>query len=108
MRLRLVFASDFADIFEVRGTPRAERGYQHPVGEWNFQEVTVRGPTIQVELNGTVILDTDVSTIDMSKVMSKKGHPGKDRTRGFFGFADPSVARTGFSPFNSFGGEKRA
>lgn len=62
-------------------------GYQRPIGEWNFQEVTVKGSTIKVELNGTVILDTDVSKVDMATVMDKKAHPGKDRTRGFFGLA---------------------
>src|SRR5690606_488660 len=67
----------------VPGTP----GYQRPLGEWNFQEVTVKGSTIKVELNGTVILDTDVSQVDLSTVMDRKAHPGKDRTRGFFGFA---------------------
>ena len=35
----------------------AHRGYLRPAGEWNFMEVTVRGSTIQVELNGTRILD---------------------------------------------------
>jgi hypothetical protein len=71
----------------VYGMIAAARGYQHPIGEWNFQEVTVQGPRIKVELNGTVILDGDVSTVDMANVMAKKAHPGKDRTRGFFGFA---------------------
>lgn len=71
----------------VYGMVAAARGYQRPVGEWNFQEVTVQGSRIKVELNGTVILDTDLSQVDMAAVMGKKAHPGKDRTRGFFGFA---------------------
>lgn len=62
-------------------------GYQRPLGEWNFQEVTVKGSTIKVELNGTVILDADLSKVDMSTVMDNKPHPGKDRPRGFFGLA---------------------
>ena len=76
------------------GMVAAARGYQHPLGEWNFQEVTVKGSTIKVELNGTVILDADLSKVDMSTVMGNKPHPGKDRTSGFFGFAghnDPVV-----------------
>jgi hypothetical protein len=60
-------------------------GYQRPVGEWNFQEVTVKGSTIRVELNGSIILDTDLSKI--TEYMGKSPHPGKDRTSGFFGFA---------------------
>jgi hypothetical protein len=69
------------------GMVAAARGYQHPIGEWNFQEVTVKGSTIKVELNGTVILDTDLSKVDLATVMAKSAHPGKDRTTGFFGFA---------------------
>lgn len=78
------------------GMVGAQRGYQHPIGEWNFQEVTVKGSTIKVELNGTVILNTDLSKVDMATVMGNKPHPGKDRTSGFFGFAghnDPVAFR---------------
>ncbi len=45
------------------------------------------GSTLHVELNGFVILDADLSTVDMATVMAKKAHPGKDRKNGFFGFA---------------------
>ena len=76
------------------GMAAAARGYQHPVGEWNFQEVTVKGSKIKVELNGAVILDTDLSTA--KDFMANSPHPGKDRTSGFFGFAghnDPVAFR---------------
>ncbi|WP_435005543.1 3-keto-disaccharide hydrolase [Tundrisphaera lichenicola] len=69
----------------VYGMVAATRGYLRPVGEWNFQEVTVQGSTIKVELNGTVIVDADVSKV--AQFMGGKPHPGKDRTSGFFGFA---------------------
>jgi hypothetical protein len=69
----------------VYGMVAAKRGYLRPVGEWNFQEVTVQGPKIKVELNGTVILDADVSQVDT--FMGNRPHPGKDRTSGYFGFA---------------------
>ena len=72
------------------GMVAAARGYQHPIGEWNFEEVTVKGSTIKVELNGSVILDCDLSKVDMETVMAKSKHPGKDRTSGFFGFAGHS------------------
>jgi hypothetical protein len=78
------------------GMVAAARGYQHPIGEWNFEEVTVKGSTIKVELNGTVILDTDLSKVDMETVMAHSAHPGKDRKSGFFGFAghnDPVAFR---------------
>lgn len=67
------------------GLAPAFRGYLRPTGQWNFQEVTVKGPTIKVELNGSVILDTDVSKI--TEYMANSPHPGKDRTSGYFGFA---------------------
>ena len=76
------------------GMVAAHRGYQHPVGEWNFQEVTIKGSTIKVELNGTVILDTDLSKV--TEYMANHEHPGKDRTSGHFGFAghnDPVAFR---------------
>jgi hypothetical protein len=65
----------------------AQRGYQRPIGEWNFQETTVVGSTIKVELNGFIILEADLSKVDMATVMGKSPHPGKDRKNGFFGFA---------------------
>lgn len=78
------------------GMVGAARGYQHPIGEWNFQEVTVQGAKIKVELNGTVILDTDLSQVDMATVMAKSPHPGKNNRKGYFGFArhnDPAKFR---------------
>ena len=72
----------------------AARGYQRPIGEWNFEEVTVKGSKIKVELNGTVILDCDLSTV--KDFMGGGAHPGKDRTKGSFGFAghnDPVAFR---------------
>lgn len=76
------------------GMVPAARGYQHPIGEWNYQEVTVVGPKIKVELNGTVILDCDLSQV--TEFMGNNPHPGKDRTVGHFGFAghnDPVMFR---------------
>jgi hypothetical protein len=67
------------------GMVPAKVGYQRPVGLWNFQEVTVKGSKIKVELNGTVILDADLSTV--KDFMANSAHPGKDRASGFFGLA---------------------
>ena len=58
------------------------------------QEVTVRGPTIKVELNVTVIVDADVSQV--TEYMGNSPHPGKDLKKGHFGFAghnDPVMFR---------------
>ena len=69
----------------VYGMVPAVRGYLRPTGQWNFQEVTVRGSTIKVELNGSVILDADVS--QAKDFMANSPHPGKDLKTGRFGFA---------------------
>lgn len=70
------------------GMAAAKRGYLRPQGEWNHEVVTVKGSTIQVELNGTIILDTDLSKI--TEYMANSPHPGKDRTQGHVGFAGHS------------------
>lgn len=70
------------------GMVAAHRGYLRPAGQWNFQEVTVVGSTIKVELNGTVILDCDLAKVD--QYMGDRPHPGKDRKSGHFGFAGHS------------------
>ncbi len=76
------------------GIAAAHRGYQRPVGEWNFERVTVIGHNLQVELNGTRILNADFSKITTFKGNLK--HPGKDRLTGHFGFCghnDPVAFR---------------
>jgi len=78
------------------GMVAAARGYQRPIGEWNVQDVSVTGSTIRVELNGTVILNTDLSKVDPATYMADRAHPGVTRTSGFFGFAghnDPVMFR---------------
>ena len=78
------------------GMVAAQRGFQRPIGEWNFQEVTVVGSTLKVELNGFIILEADLAKVDMATVMAKSPHPGKDRKNGYFGFAghnDPAEFR---------------
>ena len=67
------------------GMVPAKRGFLRPTGEWNFQEVTVDGSTIKVELNGNVILNCDLA--EVTEFAKDRPHPGKDRTSGFFGFA---------------------
>ncbi|MEM7311678.1 MAG: DUF1080 domain-containing protein [Planctomycetota bacterium] len=67
------------------GKVAAHRGFLRPAGKWNFQRVTVKGSTIVVELNGTKILDCDVSKV--TDFMGGKRHAGTDRTKGYFGFA---------------------
>ena len=67
------------------GIAAALRGFQRPVGTWNYQEVIVEDSRIVVNLNGTTILDEDLGEID--EYMGNRPHPGKDRKSGYFGFA---------------------
>ena len=77
------------------GMAAVQRGYLRPTGQWNFMELTVRGPTLCVELNGTRVLDADLSKV--TTFMANSPHPGKDRTSGHFGFcghSDPVAFRS--------------
>lgn len=49
------------------GLIAAKQGALKPLGEWNYQEVTVRGYHIVVRLNGTTILDGDLSEVETAK-----------------------------------------
>ncbi len=70
----------------VYGIMPAKRGYLKPVGEWNYQEVVVKGPKIKVILNGTVILDGDITDARKNGAADGKQHPGLLRESGHIGF----------------------
>lgn len=70
----------------VYGVIPAKRGYLKPVGEWNYQQVMVKGSQVKVILNGTVILDGDVAEASQNGTMDKLDHPGLKRTSGHIGF----------------------
>lgn len=76
------------------GMAAPHRGYLRPAGQWNYQEVTVNGSTVRVELNGTVILDADLASI--TSFLNDRKLPGRTRAHGRFGFAghnDPVMFR---------------
>ncbi|HEX8915012.1 MAG TPA: DUF1080 domain-containing protein [Humisphaera sp.] len=68
----------------VYGVFPAKDGFQKPVGEWNTEEIMADGDHIKVTLNGTVILDCDLSTVTDEKVL--KAHPGLKNKAGHIGF----------------------
>uniref|UniRef100_UPI00321749F6 DUF1080 domain-containing protein n=1 Tax=uncultured Draconibacterium sp. TaxID=1573823 RepID=UPI00321749F6 len=70
----------------VYGTIAAKRGFQKPVGEWNVQEVIVKGTKIKITLNGEVILDGDIAYAREHGTKDGKKHPGLQRDKGFIGF----------------------
>ena len=67
------------------GISPAKTGHLKKVGEWNDQEVIVRGTMITVFLNDEIILDADLSKV--TKFMANKSHPGLTLKEGHFGFA---------------------
>lgn len=78
----------------VYGQFPAHRGYLRAPGAWNFQQVTVIGTRITVELNGFTILDADVAAVDTPA--DGQEHPGRMRPEGHFGFCghnDPVAFR---------------
>ena len=62
----------------------ARTGYNKPAGEWNTEEIMMKGRHIRVTLNGVIILDNDLSIVKEPEVLKK--HPGLARTTGHIGF----------------------
>jgi len=78
----------------IYGLVPAHRGYLRPTGEWNFQQVTMRGTKVIVELNGVTIVDADLADVKESKEGALP--EGMKRKSGHFGFAghnDPVAFR---------------
>ena len=68
------------------GVIAAKRGYVKPVGEWNYQEIKVRGNHFTVTLNGTVILDGDLDEASKNGTIDHKDHPGIANRKGHLAF----------------------
>jgi HEAT repeat protein len=70
----------------VYGVIPSKRGYLKPVGEWNYEEVTVKGTQINIVLNGTTIVDGDIAGPRDNGTMDHNQHPGLKNTTGHIGF----------------------
>lgn len=70
----------------VYGIIPAKQGSLKPLGEWNQQQVTVKGRKITVVLNGATIVDTDLDEATKSGTLDGQPHPGLKRTTGHIGF----------------------
>lgn len=62
----------------------AKTGHLKPTGEWNQQEVSVKGRQVKVVLNGHTILDVNLDDVKDPEIIAK--HPGLKRTSGHVGF----------------------
>jgi HEAT repeat protein len=70
----------------IYGVVPAKRGHLKSVGQWNRQEVIARGERIKVILNGTTIVDADISDAITNGTPDGKEHPGLKNKSGHIGF----------------------
>jgi HEAT repeat protein len=70
----------------VYGIIAAKRGFLNPVGEWNSQEVIVKGDDIKIILNGTTIVDGNLKEATKNGTADGKNHPGLKKNKGHIGF----------------------
>ncbi len=64
----------------------AKRGHLKPVGQWNSEEVIAKGRHITVILNGTTIVDADITEAIEKGTIDGNAHPGLANERGHIGF----------------------
>jgi HEAT repeat protein len=70
----------------VYGVIPAKTEYLKPVGEWNYEDVSVKGTKIRVILNGTAIVDGDIAGPRDNGTLDHKEHPGLKNKSGHIGF----------------------
>ena len=70
----------------VYGIAAAKRGYLLPTGEWNKEEIELKGSKLKVTLNGTIINEVDLKEATKNGTADHKEHPGLTRTTGHIGF----------------------
>ncbi len=70
----------------VYGVIAAKRGFLNPVGEWNSEEVIVKGSKIKIILNGEVIVDGDIAEASKNGTLDGLNHPGLKREKGYIAF----------------------
>jgi hypothetical protein len=68
----------------IYGVVPAKRGHLKKTGRWNSEEIVCRGSKVRVTLNGTVIVDADLSKIE--KTPDGRDHPGLHNKKGYIGF----------------------
>lgn len=68
------------------GVIAAKREGLKPLGEWNTQEIYVKGNHVRVTLNGIVILDGDLAEASKNGTLDGKDHPGLKNKKGHLGF----------------------
>ncbi|MDR1270940.1 MAG: DUF1080 domain-containing protein [Planctomycetaceae bacterium] len=60
--------------------------FHKPVGEWNYEEIIVRGTKFKVILNNETILDADVAELKGKPSLDGNEHPELQNLKGSLGF----------------------
>lgn len=94
--IEIQILDDTADIYKnlkeyqyhgsLYGVMKAKRGYLKPLGEWNYQEVIVKGDHFKVILNGNTIIDGSIADAKKNGTLDGLEHPGLLRTSGRIAF----------------------
>ncbi|WP_373649166.1 MULTISPECIES: DUF1080 domain-containing protein [unclassified Schlesneria] len=69
----------------VYGVVAAKRGSLKPVGEWNRQQVILKGRHIKIIVNDVTIVDADLDAVTKDGTLDKQAHPGLARASGYIG-----------------------
>ena len=70
----------------VYGIIAAKRGHLKPVGQWNSEEVVVKGDYIKITLNGVVIVEGNMKEASKNGTADHQEHPGLKRNKGHIAF----------------------
>jgi hypothetical protein len=91
----------YADLHDYQfhgslyGLAPAARGYLRPDGQWNYEEITLDGDKLKVQVNGYEVLNVDIAKVRETPLDGKEHH-GASRTEGhiaFCGHNDPVAIR---------------
>ncbi|HZN36696.1 MAG TPA: DUF1080 domain-containing protein [Pirellulaceae bacterium] len=77
---------DYQHHGSVYGVVPAKTGHLKPAGEWNSEEIILKGKQIKVILNGETIVDADLEKASTPKTIDGKEHPGLKRDKGHICF----------------------
>jgi 3-keto-disaccharide hydrolase len=77
---------DYQHHGSVYGIVPAKPGHLKPVGEWNSEEIILKGKQIKVILNGETIVEADLEKASTPKTIDGREHPGLKRDKGYICF----------------------
>jgi hypothetical protein len=70
----------------IYGVVPAKPGSLKPAGEWNEEEITLKGRHVRIVVNGQTIVDADLDEASKDGTVDGKKHPGLTNVKGHIGF----------------------